>query len=294
MGSWTVTETITAVREALIDPSPGDRYKDADILAGINTAGRQLNPIILRLEPRVLRRTVDISYVASTAAYSIPVRIGKLLAVERMTATGYPDYNMLPIQADELFGYSRAGRGDFYLLGQNTITIDPTPTTTQTSAIRIHYAPTFLPVHTGTAQGGAATSITFAATATLGTVSTTDDVYIGSTVRGTNNSPTGVLGQEGTVTDYVGSTKVATVGAAWTTNPTSATTYEVVLEIPDGAQDALIFMACEAIAALRDTDKVDYFAAKKREAVNAMTAALNTYMPGDTGLILIDNWHFVF
>jgi hypothetical protein len=72
---------------------------------------------------------------------------------------------------------------------------------------------------TGTAQGGAATSITLAATA-----SATDDVYNGMTVY--ISSGTG-SGQIKVITDYVGSTKVATV-SAWTTNPDNTSVYEVM------------------------------------------------------------------
>ena len=63
---------------------------------------------------------------------------------------------------------------------------------------------------TGTAQAGANTTITLAATA-----SATDDVY--NTMSIYISDGTG-SGQIRTIVDYVGSTKVATV-AAWTTNP---------------------------------------------------------------------------
>ena len=73
---------------------------------------------------------------------------------------------------------------------------------------------------TGTGQDGANTSITLAATA-----SATDDVYNNMTVY--ISSGTG-SGQIRTISDYVGSTKVATVSAVWTTNPSSDSVYEVM------------------------------------------------------------------
>lgn len=77
-----------------------------------------------------------------------------------------------------------------------------------------------VPVGDGTAQAGAATTITLASGA-----SATDDFYNGITielVRGTG------VGQRRRITDYVGSTKVATVDLAWATNPSSSSQYKFV------------------------------------------------------------------
>jgi hypothetical protein len=70
----------------------------------------------------------------------------------------------------------------------------------------------------GTAQAGANTTITLAAGA-----SATDDYYNGATIQviaGTG------AGQSRVITDYVGSTKVATV-AAWGTNPDNTSVYTI-------------------------------------------------------------------
>ena len=72
----------------------------------------------------------------------------------------------------------------------------------------------------GTAQAGANTTITLAATA-----STTDDIYNGMTVYITGGTGSGQLR---TISDYVGSSKVATISSAWTTNPDSTSVYEVM------------------------------------------------------------------
>lgn len=73
--------------------------------------------------------------------------------------------------------------------------------------------------HSGTAQAGAATTITLAAGA-----SAVDDAYNGQTIETTGGTGSG---QFKTISDYVGSTKVATVDSAWSTNPDATTTYEV-------------------------------------------------------------------
>lgn len=88
------------------------------------------------------------------------------------------------------------------------------------------YPRRLLVVHADTAQAGAATAITLAATA-----SDINDAYNGLYVVCSNDSPAGVRGQARLIIDFVGSTKVATVASAWGTNPDSTTTYEI--QCPD-------------------------------------------------------------
>lgn len=78
----------------------------------------------------------------------------------------------------------------------------------------------YVNTHTGTAQtGSTSTTIKLATTA-----SATDDIYNGMTVY--ISSGTG-SGQIKVITDYVGSTKTATV-STWTTNPATDSVYEVM------------------------------------------------------------------
>jgi hypothetical protein len=75
-------------------------------------------------------------------------------------------------------------------------------------------------VRSNTAQAGASTTITLDASA-----SGTDDYYNNSLIYLTGG--TGV-GQARFITDYVGSSKVATVNSAWATNPDNTTTFAVI------------------------------------------------------------------
>lgn len=84
--------------------------------------------------------------------------------------------------------------------------------------------PARLPViRTGTAQAGAASTITLDSGASALT-----DYYVGAFVNITNNSPANAQGQCRRVTAYNGSTKVATVEGTYGTNPSSASTFEVL------------------------------------------------------------------
>jgi len=75
----------------------------------------------------------------------------------------------------------------------------------------------------GTAQAGAATTITLVAGDTQD-----DDFYNTMTIRITGGTG---IGQEKTIDDYVKSTKVATVNTAWTTNPDATSTYAIQKDI---------------------------------------------------------------
>lgn len=96
--------------------------------------------------------------------------------------------------------------------------------------------PRDLPVYvTGTAQAGAASTITLASTA-----SATDDEYNGMLVRTTGGTGGGAgsgdySNQARVVIDYVGATKVATISGTWQTNPSSDTTYDLLVT-PEWAQ----------------------------------------------------------
>lgn len=76
------------------------------------------------------------------------------------------------------------------------------------------------PLASGTAQAGAAGTITLAAGA-----SATDDLFNLTSVKITGGTG---AGQSRIIYDYVGSTKVASVTPNWTTNPSSDSVYEIV------------------------------------------------------------------
>jgi energy-coupling factor transporter ATP-binding protein EcfA2 len=77
--------------------------------------------------------------------------------------------------------------------------------------------------HTGTAQAGGASTITLAASA-----SAVDNAYQGMFLTLTGGTGSG---QSGFVLAYNGTTKVATMVSAWTTQPTGTTTYSVGAQV---------------------------------------------------------------
>jgi hypothetical protein len=92
-------------------------------------------------------------------------------------------------------------------------------------------------LHVGTAQAGAASSITFDATGS----SATNDLYNYQYV--TIRSGTGA-GQTRQITDYNGTTKVATTNLAWTTTPSTDSEYIVH---PGGLDAATVAAVADAV-----------------------------------------------
>lgn len=121
--------------------------------------------------------------------------------------------------------------GDYYLdiisteLDTKSTMIQVKTSTTNAKTTTLALFPRRLPViHSGTAQAGAAGTITLASGAVA-----IDNYYVGCFVRCSNDTPSNVLGMARRITAYVGSTRVATVEANWGTNPSSSTTYEILL-----------------------------------------------------------------
>lgn len=88
-----------------------------------------------------------------------------------------------------------------------------------TAGSRLLLADEMATTESGTAQAGGASTITLAAGE-----SGTDDAYNGMTVEITGGTGSGQVRH---ITDYVGSTKVATVDAAWSANPDNTSTYKI-------------------------------------------------------------------
>jgi len=103
-----------------------------------------------------------------------------------------------------------------------TIIVKTSTTDAKTTPITLY--PQRLPtIRSGTAQAGAASTITLDSGA-----SAVDDYYTGCYVLITNNTPTNAQGQARLITAYDGTTKVATVESAWGTNPSSASQFAIL------------------------------------------------------------------
>lgn len=155
-----------------------------------------------------------------------------------LDAVDYSDATRFGLSA--LPNAAAAASGGLLVYGTGTGAINPSsgnvpPTTTFPtnfsslsidSSGRVQLIPAqVMSTQSGTAQAGAASTITLASGA-----SSTDNLYVGQLVIIT--SGTGA-GQTRRISSYVGSTKVATVSRSWVTNPDSTSVYSVIgIEAP--------------------------------------------------------------
>lgn len=138
-------------------------------------------------------------------------------------------------------------------------------------------APAFLPtLATGTAAAGGAATITLQAGS-----SAVDDYYNGCYIRTTGGTGGGGSGgannQARRIVDYVGSTRVATVAVAWETQPSSDTTYDIL--VPDGWEQAAAARALLALPAVAP----DSSGGLPTEDANGRISADATAISGDSG-----------
>lgn len=133
--------------------------------------------------------------------------------------------------------------GSGYYLYDDKIVFEPNGSINTTLYGRIYYTPQAPDLHRGTAQAGGASSITLSVSGSqtlLGDVKTIDNYYQGMRIEIISGTGSGQLRR---IASYVGSTKVATVDSAWTTQPDGTSVYSIVSPIQEDYQELLVLGA---------------------------------------------------
>ena len=180
-----------------------------------------------------------ISIVSGTQEYDLQGNELQIRLIERTDTD--PERIIHPISINDRLlhepGYSDLNifrLPQFSYLWANKLGIAPEPTESGTA--QILYIRRLADLMYGTAPSATTTTIVFPETPDLGRVSNEDDYYNGSTVRiisGTN------AGQRAVITDYVGSTRTATVASWPGGTPAGTIVYEIVCDIPEQYQSAV-------------------------------------------------------
>jgi hypothetical protein len=148
--------------------------------------------------------SADSITLATSASTTVGLYVGCLIAIDGGTGVG---------QARYIVGYTGAGAGSPTAVRKAYVARHWTTAPDNTSTY-VLYADNQIPfIYMGLADGGAASTITLDSGA-----SATNDIYVGQAIRilsGVGDD------QVRTITAYNGTTKVATVDRAWTTQPTS-------------------------------------------------------------------------
>lgn len=212
------------------------KWSDTEIIREMNLSKTYFVNLINTINEKINGRTASVTYVSGTELYDLPKDLDSVKRVE-VTST---KQKVSSINVDEKEQY----RGEnnillpspvYYLWGNQIGLVNISGNVT------IYYLRRVPDVHYGTVSAIAATTLTFDATPNSSssvdyTVKQIDDYYIGAYVN--VYSGTGV-GQTRSITDYVGSTKVATV-ATWDTNPDTSSLYALMYNLPNEVDECVI------------------------------------------------------
>jgi hypothetical protein len=247
-----LTELIAGVRSNL-DEDTAAYWANSEIVRWLNKGKDFLWTRIVQADEDYALVYSDDSIISDTSSYDLPKNLKKLRRVEqifpsdtsRTPVPWYPislnekgEYATTPLLASSVGGTNN--NRYFHKAGQ--IQAVPTPGASQagTGNLRIWYVPRLGDLHDGTASAGATRTITLPSSASNGTVSRRDDEYIGLLIEITGG--TGV-GQVKRITDYNGTTRVATVDSDWNTVPDSTSTYSMLPPIPEEYHECMVIYA---------------------------------------------------
>ena len=220
-------QLLLAVRRRVGDRTRS-RIEDHEIVDAANEASARIfQDVLLPADKGYGDYDSTYSYVADQEKYGLPWGFLKLHEAVWLDDDGEKTDSLEIIRRDEK--HLRLG---MWLDGRE-FGIAPVPTSNETDELKLYYTRLPMPIHEGIASAAAATTITFAAKPTVGFTLTEDDAYNGARVRCLEGT-TGA-GEETTITDYEGSTRVATV-TAWGTTPTGTIRYEIEPDLPKEAQ----------------------------------------------------------
>ena len=259
IGFKTLYQLIVLARQHLGEKSESF-WDDEDIVRHINDEQTFLMSRILQADGSYFDVTGTITLASGTAEYDIPADCVEIRHVEYASGSVEGDRTITPVRYQDRLLYdslandggtgARQNRSRFWMR-RDKIGFAPTPG--QAATVNLMYCRRLMPLHYAAATAGAASTITFPSSATYGEVSNITDFYKNERIYIV--SGTGA-GQIRTISSYVGSTRVATVGTAWTTTPDSTSVYSLISEIPPENHDLLALGAairCTTTASQKET-----------------------------------------
>ena len=265
IGFKTVAQLIDQCRQHIAEATAGF-WTDPNLLMHINNEQTALMERVLQTSDDYFDYTDTVATVADTQEYDLPQNFVQMNYCEFQDSGDLNEDRIIPplLQQNKRFPDAdlvalSMVRTRYYLRG-NKIGFTPTPQSART--VSMNFSRRLMNLQQGTATAGDATTITFPSTPTYGDVSNINDFYNGETIYIVSGTGAGQLRQ---ITDYVGSTRVATV-AAWTTNPDTTSVYSIVSSLPPESHDLLAVGA--AIRALTK--------ASQKELPSSLTDLYNT------------------
>jgi len=223
----TLQELITDIRDELHEPTESE-FSDEHIVRAVNSRIEELVKLIVKEDENYFEFFVEnLDMTINTRGLSLEAY--PFYRISRVERTDLSANKPIPLQ---IVSYKNRYEYEAGMLFDSTypkvsirnkyLEFIPIPSATVADCIKVYGMRTPFKLHYGTAQAGAATTITLATSATKGSVETTNDYYKYCWLKITSGTGAGQIRQ---VSSYVGSTKVATVDTAWTTNPSTDSVY---------------------------------------------------------------------
>lgn len=215
---------------------------DADIDRGVNEGYRKYNAILMRADEGFFEETQLLNITANDEEVALPSILGNKKQFLRSTLLERVlegERIALPYNRRHAGGVStnNANTGPSYLpswkFRGSKIVLEPTPIQSVTNGLLLTAQVLPPNLRSTNPQEATGTTITLDLNA-----DPRDDYYNGAQIMITSGNGEGDIR---TITDYVGSTKVATVGEAWSTNPNSSSVFSI-LPHPDWPEDFLMLL----------------------------------------------------
>jgi len=209
----------------------------------MNYEQQKLAPYITMAYEDYFLTKVKISLVNGQREYQLPYHTLKVKRVDHVRPGNIEPTDLLPIDLTDEWSWRDSdseGHPEAWAFRNYKIRLTPMPNYDDSYKLTIWFSGRPPDMSYGTALAGAARTITFASTPTLGTTSIYDNYYNGAHVHMT--SGTGV-GQINEVETYVGSTRIATMVDTWSTIPNNTSVYDIAPVIPKEYTELLVLGA---------------------------------------------------
>lgn len=239
MSVRTVPDMVTFIRDRIRETT-ANAWTNDQIMRTLNARLMQASRMLAQAHPTFLHDSTTISYVADQSEYSLPETFWGLLAPPLRTDLE-PD---APISFGEYShfykwlgttGLNIDRNGERYFFEGSKLKIQPTPTAA-TGTLSLHFVRRPPEVHSATADAGSSTTITFPASGTYGDPVTRDDYYNGADIFIHSGT---AAGEQATITDYDGGTRVATVD--FDSTPDATSVYSVLTPLPEEFNHAICY-----------------------------------------------------
>jgi hypothetical protein len=219
-GSGFLSDCVTLIRRMTDEPSLVPKYTDSDIVEQLTSAmSTVMAELHINSDHNILCR-FDITLVSGQQTYILPPNVGEIWAVRKMS-TVTPIRPVYEAWSDNHWSAHQSG---FVIEGNEFRLLTDWRSTDVLEVLYVPNGESFM--HKGTAQSTTDSTITFATSATDGTLDTRANAYAGYLCRILEDT-TGYI-QERTIDSYVNTTLVATLTTDFSPSLTGSTIYEVL------------------------------------------------------------------